>query len=130
MYGIQTFEHWGQRVSPRPPSDYRQCLREVWRVLKPGARLYLDAPLHYHGNEMFIMGDVPRLRALFDDALWEGVIMERWRRDHEPLEPFLPPPRVQDEWPIEIVSYPQDAVRKTLDGASAWLLTFKARKRA
>lgn len=129
VYGIQTFEHWGQKVSSLEPADYGDCLREIWRVMKPDARLYLDAPLHYHGHEMFIMGDVPRLRALFDDVLWADITMERWRRDHGPLEPFLPPPRVREEWPVEIVSYPEDEISAALDGASAWLLTFKARKR-
>ncbi len=129
VYGLQTFEHWGQKVSSLPPADYGDCLREVWRVLKPGARLYLDAPMHYHGHEMFVMGDVERLRALFDESLWSDVVMERWRRDYQPLERFLPPGKVLEEWKTEVVSYPDSEVREILSNGSSWLLTFKARKR-
>lgn len=40
VFGIQTFEHWGQRaVAGRVPSDYADCMAEILRVLKPGGRL-------------------------------------------------------------------------------------------
>ncbi len=102
---------------------------EILRVLKPGGEVYLDAPIHYHGHEMFIVGDVDRLRKLFDDNRWEGVVMQRWRKEHHPLDRFLPSAKVQQEWPIENVSYPAETLRKIHEEASAWLLTFRARKR-
>lgn len=130
VYGIQTFEHWGQKAGAvMEPSSYARCLAEILRVLKPGGRLYLDAPMHYHGHEMFIMGDVNRLRRLFDDAQWQDVVMERWRRDYEPLQRFMPGAKVLAEWPIEISSYPESEARQLMQTGSAWLLTFKARKR-
>ena len=64
VFGIQSFEHWGQKASSRPPSSYEGCMREILRVLKPGGSLYLDAPIHFHGHEMFIMGDIARIRSL------------------------------------------------------------------
>lgn len=130
VFGIQTFEHWGQKAnSRREPSKYEACLREVLRVLKPGAGLYLDAPMHFHGHEMFIMGDLPRIRALFDEARWTDVTMERWRLHHEPLQAYPPSKKVQAEWALEISSYPEGEIRKLREEASVWLLTISARKR-
>ncbi|HLF31253.1 MAG TPA: class I SAM-dependent methyltransferase [Xanthomonadales bacterium] len=130
VYGIQTFEHWGQKAGTvMRPSRYADCMQEILRVLKPGGRVYLDAPMHYHGNEMFIMGDVDSLRRLFDDGQWEELVMERWRRDYQPLERFMPGAKVLAEWPIEISNYPESEITALLQSASAWLLTFSARKR-
>jgi len=130
IYGIQTFEHWGQRVRAfMPPSKYEDCMKEVLRVLKPGGRVYLDAPMHFHGNEMFIMGDLQKIRSLFDDAKWDNVVMERWRLNYDPLERFLPPQHELDIWPEEVSSYPNQMVKQLQDEGSAWMATFKACKR-
>ena len=131
IFGIQTFEHWGQRVKAyMPPSKYEDCMGEILRVLKPGGNLYLDAPMHLHGNEMFIMGDVEKLRTLFDDSKWEDVVVERWRRKYEPLERFLPPQSELDLWPEEVTSYPHEKITEIQKSGSAWMVTFKARKRS
>lgn len=130
VFGIQTFEHWGQRaVAGRVPSDYVDCMAEILRVLKPGGRLYLDAPIHFHGHEMFIMGDLDRIRSLFDGNRWAEVVVECWRRDHLPLESYPPSERAQQDWPQEIVSYPRERVESLRDNASVWLMTFSACKR-
>lgn len=130
VYGIQTFEHWGQRIGNLlPPSRYEDCLAEILRVLKPGGRVYLDAPMHFHGNEMFIMGDVAKLRSLFGDNDWADVTMQRWRLDYAPLERFLPAQFELDLWPQEVVGYPQEQVQATLENASSWMLAFNARKK-
>lgn len=131
VFGIQTLEHWGQKVNARrKPSKYADCFEEVLRVMKPGAVLYLDAPMHFHGHEMFIMGDLPRIQALFDEARWQDIVFERWRLDHAPLEPYPPSSRVQTEWPIEISGYEEQEVDRVREEASVWLLTVSARKRA
>lgn len=131
VYGIQTFEHWGQRaVAGRSPSDYADCIAEIHRVLKPGGRVYLDAPIHFHGHEMFIAGDVERIRAQFDPAHWSDLVVERWRLDHEPLVAYPPSERAQQDWPVEIVSYPPERIEEIREAASVWLMTFEARKRA
>ena len=128
VFGIQTLEHWGQLAGAvMEPSDYGECLAEVHRVLKPGARLYLDAPMHYHGHEMFIMADVDRIRGLFDNDLWSSVKIERWRRDYQPLDRFLPSDRVLAEWDIEVNNYPSEQIQEILESGSAWLLTINAR---
>lgn len=129
VFGIQSFEHWGQRFTiGRQPADYGQCLAEVFRVLKPGGRIYLDAPVHFHGHEMFIMGDLPRIRQQFNPDRWQDLIMQCWRKDYEPLEKYPPNPTVLKEWPTEISSYPAVQVSDVENLSSVWLLTITARK--
>jgi len=129
VFGIQTFEHWGQKaVAGREPSDYADCLNEVARVLKPGGTVYLDAPVHFHGHEMFIMGDLKRIRELFAASGWQNVVMQCWRKDYLPLEMYPPNQSVLKEWPIEISSYHDDEVAAARDTGSVWLLTLSASK--
>jgi SAM-dependent methyltransferase len=129
VFGIQSFEHWGQKaVVGREPSDYADCLREVARVLKPGGSIYLDAPVHFHGHEMFIMGDLPKIESLFSHGPWEDLVVQCWRRDYKPLEAYPPNETVLEEWPIEIHSYSPTEVSATKASASVWLLTITAHK--
>jgi SAM-dependent methyltransferase len=130
VFGNQTFEHWGELLpdGTAPPS-YRDCLAEIWRVLKPGGRLYLDAPIHLHGHEMFIAGDVARILALFDAALWSGVLTERWRSDHAPL-PRYPTPAGDARYALNNVpSYDPAVIADLQTNGTVWLLTVTARKR-
>ena len=85
--------------------------------------------MHFHGHEMFIMADLPRIRALFDDTRWTDVTMERWRLNHAPLKAFPPSQKVQAEWALEISSYPEEEVSPLREAASVWLLTISASKR-
>lgn len=127
VFGIQSFEHWGQKAAVgREPSDYADCLAEIARVIKPGGQLYLDAPIHFHGHEMFIMGDLPRIRGLFSAGPWEQVVMQRWRKDFRPLDRYPPNKSVLCEWPIEISSYSEEQVQQAKEQGSVWLLTISA----
>jgi SAM-dependent methyltransferase len=129
VFGIQSFEHWGQKFTKgRQPTDYADCLNEISRVLKPGGKIYLDAPIHFHGHEMFIMGDLPRIRQLFRSDQWQDVAMQCWRQDFAPLAKYPPNPTVLQEWPIEIGSYSSEQVRHAENFGSVWLLTITARK--
>jgi hypothetical protein len=99
-------------------------------VLKPGGSLYLDAPIHLHGHEMFVAGDVERITALFVGDLWSGVTLERWRYDHDPL-PRYPTPAADIGYVRgTIKSYDPRAIADLQTNGSVWLLTVTATKRA
>ena len=130
VFAIQSFEHWGQKAAAaaREPSEYSDCLNEIRRVLKPGGQIYLDAPIHFHGHEMFIMGDTGKIAGLFPDDLWTNVVMERWRYDYEPLEPYVPMEKLFDEWAEEIFSYSKEEVEKAKQ-EPIWLFNISAEKK-
>ena len=129
-FAIQSFEHWEERLPSiaRSPS-YRECLAEIWRVLKPGGSLYLDAPIHLHGHEMFVAGDIPRILALFDGTIWKDVVVERWRYDHAPLPRYLAPEVDAQGALRSLETYTTDAIRDLQRDATVWLLTIAALKR-
>jgi len=131
VFGIQSFEHWGE-TDPNIPETFthEQCLKEVWRVLKPGGQVYFDAPIHLHGHEMFVLGDMPRILALFDPALWTNVVAERWRYDHDPLPRYPVPEKESAHWPRLIESYSAADVERVKTGASVSLLALTAEKKS
>lgn len=128
VFGNQSFEHWEEPLPGGTPS-YAECLAEIRRVLRPGGRLYLDAPIHLHGHEMFVAGDVARIVALFASELWTGVTVERWRYDHAPL-PRYPTPAV-DVCDVQgtIKSYDLGLIADVQANGTVWLLTVTALKR-
>jgi SAM-dependent methyltransferase len=129
VFGIHSFEHWEEAHPHIPvPSAYDSCLREVWRVLKPGGSIYFDAPIHLHGHEMFIVGDIPKIRRLFDDTLWGNVVLEKWRYDHEPLPAYPAPENDVRNWPKHITNRTEGEAGTKVT-SSVWLLTLTARKR-
>ncbi len=129
VFAIQSVEHWGQKAGGvRKPSSYSECFAEVARVLKPGGTIYLDAPVHFHGNEMFIMGDVEKVKSYFSPSQWKNVQIEQWRKDYLPLEKFTPPEKMVKDWPIEITSYSPDAVEKAQHEGVVWMMAITAEK--
>ena len=130
VFGVQSIEHWGQRATGvREPSSYEDCFTEIWRVLKPNGRIYFDAPVHFHGNEMFIMGDLDRVRALLPKDLWSDVTLERWREDYAPLERYRPSRTEFRDWSVELVSYPEEEIARARATGVVWLLVIAATKR-
>lgn len=129
-FGNQSFEHWeeGHHLQTDKPG-YKECLAEVWRVLKPGGFVYLDAPIHLHGHEMFIVGDVTRILGMFDPVLWRDVVAEKWRYEHAPLPPYPTPALDASGWRTAIKSYGADVVDAAKRRGTVWLLTVTARKR-
>ena len=129
VFGNQTFEHWGEPLPDGTSSpSYRECLDEIWRVLKPGGRLYLDAPIHLHGHEMFVAGDVERILALFDTAMWSGTVAERWRSDHAPLPRYPTPEGDARDALRNVPSYDPAVIADLQTNGTVWLLTVMARK--
>ena len=129
VFGNQTFEHWGE---PLPDGTmgptYTECLAESWRVLKPGGRLYLDAPIHLHGHEMFVAGDTKRILALFDDALWSNVVTERWRSEPAPLPRYPTPEGDARDALKNLSSYDAAKIADLQVNGTVWLLTVTATK--
>lgn len=132
VFGVQTLEHWGQKsdaAARSEPSDYADCIAEIHRVLKPAGSIYFDAPAHFHGHEMFIMGDVAAIRGLFDPEMWSEVTLERWRYHHAPLERYASAEKLYPEWEQEITAYDRADVDRAKH-EPIWLLVITARKRA
>jgi SAM-dependent methyltransferase len=131
VFGNQSFEHWEEPLPGGTPSpSYGQCLAEIARVLRPGGTLYLDAPIHLHGHEMFVAGDVERIVALFAGETWADVVVERWRFEHEPL-PRYPTPAADIGYVRgTIVSYDLNEIAKLQTDGTVWLLTVTAVKRS
>ncbi len=130
VFAVQSIEHWAQRAGGvRELSDYKDCVAEIHRVLKPGGDVYLDAPIHFHGNEMFIMGDLEKIRSYFPEEQWQDVQIEKWREQCEPLEPYLPPTSVTKDWQTEIVSYSDEQREKMASDATVWMVAITAVKR-
>lgn len=121
VFGNQSIEHWGE-PHPNIPraASHQECLEEIARVLRPGGRLYLDAPIHLHGHEMFILGDLPRIQALFDVSLWDELQFERWRHEWEPLDRYQTPATDFAHWPETL---------SVSDDVSVWLLVITATRR-
>lgn len=126
--GIQTLEHW---ADPLPdggePPGYMRGVAEVHRVLKPGGTIYFDAPIHLHGHEMFIVGDVERIAGLFDPDRWRDLVIESWRRDYAPLDRY-PTPVPDRRWWAGVTSYPASALSAIAESGSVWLLVLTATK--
>ena len=129
VFAVQSIEHWGQKAGGvREPSSYPECITEISRVLKPGGTVYLDAPVHFHGNEMFIMGDVDKVRSLFSQDQWKNIHIEKWRENYSPLPRYTPSQNEFNDWPIEITSYPENKVSEAMSNGVVWLLTVTAEK--
>lgn len=127
VVGIQTLEHWTwSETDPWLETSYEQGLREVHRVLKVGGSIYFDAPIHLHGNEMFVMGDLDGIVALFDETMWSDIRIEKWRQDHEPLQRYPTPDADIRTWPMTVTSYSQEMQDQIRDNGSVWLLTVSA----
>jgi hypothetical protein len=97
--------------------------------LKPAGSIYFDAPIHLHGHEMFIAGDIERIRKIFDRTLWQNITIEKWREQYEPLERYPVPAGDVMSWEISESHYSKELLQDIKDNRSVCLITIKARKR-
>ena len=81
VVGAQTLEHW-----KRP----RRSLKEISRVLRPGGKVSLTAPVHLHGEKMFVTGRFDRIKSLFLKSPLNLTKIETWRRQYCGLSPYRP----------------------------------------
>ena len=82
VLAFETIEHWedfGESIE--------EGLKEISRVLKPGGKLLVSAPIYQHGSPDFILG---RWRNVVDAFLpfFSKVRFEHWRANYEPLQPL------------------------------------------
>lgn len=127
--GVQTLEHWEDLRYRFSGMGYENVLNEVWRVLKPGGWIYLDAPIHLHGAPEFIRGDLKAVTGIFRHRDWCNLRVLSWRRLHQPLRPRLPPAGDRKHWP-EYMPDSTDAERAELARRSTWIIAFRAEKPA
>lgn len=79
VIGNQTAEHWGEHLCPLDWGLY-QC----FRVCKPGGRVFLNVPIHYHGTRDFLLGDIPSIRRRLAEFSTD-VTLETWGFPSSPL---------------------------------------------
>lgn len=127
--GVQTIEHWEE---PLPDASleigHAAALREIYRVLKPAGSIYFCAPIYLHGHEMFITGDFPRIRGLFDPLLWRNVTIERWREDYFPLEKYQTPGSDKATWERSVTGYSNELLDEIYENRSVSLVAITAEK--
>lgn len=82
----QTMEHWGEHGCT-PAWGLFQC----FRVLRPGGRLFVNVPIHFHGTKDFVHGRLDRIEALFR-RFSDELTLETWGNPSEPIAPYFPHP--------------------------------------
>ena len=127
--GVQSIEHFAETLpDPSLEVGHEPALREIYRVLKPSGSVYFCAPIHLHGHEMFITGDIPRIRALFDPLPWKNVTIERWREDYYPLERYRTPEADRVTWAGCVTNYSDEVLEGILANESVSLVVITAEK--
>lgn len=86
VVGTQSMEHWAEYGCSLEWGLY-QC----FRACRPGGRVLMNVPIHFHGTSEFILGRLDRLRTLFDRYSGD-VQFEEWGRDSDPIPSYFPYP--------------------------------------
>jgi len=62
----QSIEHWFEYGV-----GLEEGIAEIARVLKVSGQAHINFPFHLHGHPFFVTGDLSRIKALFDPAVWD-----------------------------------------------------------
>ena len=68
----QTMEHWFEYGV-----GLRRALKELNRVLKHNGVLMINAPIHFHGDPLFLSGKLKNIYHLFDKKIWKVELFEK-----------------------------------------------------
>lgn len=82
----QCMEHWGEYQD-----TVSSGLKEIHRVLKPNGVFFVDVPIHSHGGELFVKGDLDAIKKEFSEDMWKIEMFEEWRKEYDPLPQIRPP---------------------------------------
>lgn len=86
VIGSQTMEHWAEYGC-----SLRWGLYQCFRVCKPGGKVLLNVPIHYHGTREFSLGEMDALQRLFA-PFSDAVSFEQWGTPTDPLPALWPYP--------------------------------------
>ncbi len=89
VIGNQTMEHWAQHGCTMEWGLY-QC----FRVVRPGGRVFLNVPIHFHGTKYFLHGKLKKIEKLFS-KFSNNVKFESWGNPSDPIAPYYPHPNYQ-----------------------------------
>ncbi len=81
IIGSQTLEHW-KRAG--------RALREIRRVLRHTGKVSLTAPIHLHGNKIFVAGKLNLVEKLFRKNGFDPELCQTWRKKHCDFVPYRP----------------------------------------
>lgn len=87
MIGNQTMEHWGENGCTLQWGLY-QC----FRVCKPGGKIMMNVPIHFHGTKEFMLGNVEEIINSFYNFS-HTVNVEKWGYPSYPLPSLFPYPQ-------------------------------------
>jgi SAM-dependent methyltransferase len=86
VIGSQTMEHWAE-YGCRLSWGLYQC----FRVAKDKGRVLLNVPIHFHGEKLFMLGQVEKIKNAFT-AFSDQVIFDEWGKPSDPLPDLFPFP--------------------------------------
>jgi SAM-dependent methyltransferase len=87
VIGNQTMEHWAEYGC-----NTGWGLFQCFRVAKPGGRILLNVPIHFHGVKPFLMGEIGTIIDFFR-PFSDEVTIESWGRTAAPLNAYVAHPK-------------------------------------
>ena len=119
VLATETMEHWAEYGE-----SVKDGLREIARVLEPGGTILVTVPIHLHGSNEFLHGDLHAIEHHFDPKLWRDYKTEHWREDYGPLPVPLD---IRAAWP-KLRKSDKHALQEA-HGYSSWTLEITAIRR-